>query len=293
MVRVGRSAVGLAVVAAGVGCSLLTPLDYVGGGVGQGGGSPAGRAGVGGAAVGGGGSGAQGGGGDGTGGTGGTEVGGTTGAGGSSAEGGGAGEGGEIGAGEGGAGGASGGTSGTGGANGGTSGAGGADGGTSGVGGADGGLGGSAGVGGAAGGGMGGVAGCPGVNFDDDPENCGTCGNACGAAERCVEGDCVGSPCDGLCATFINVPLGGDGFRVDNIGTAEQCYEVIGYTRNGSEPTLVCWNFQVGRTLEVNGVAIACETEPGPSVGEPRAGGYCLKAGAGDFSYAGFKFPLP
>jgi hypothetical protein len=80
---------------------------------------------------------------------------------------------------------------------------------------------------------------------------------------------------------------------MDDIGTAEQCFEVIGYARNGSEPALVCWNFQDGRTLEVNGAAIACVVEPGAEIGMPRAGGYCVKAGAGDFSYAGFKFPLP
>jgi hypothetical protein len=272
MLRVGRSAVGIAVVAAVVGCSLLTPLDYVGGVTGPAGGSPTGSSGTGGTLGGGGGSGAESGAGAFAGGGGGTEAGGTPGVGGSSAEGGSAGEGGEAGE-------VSAGTAGIGG--------------VSGVGGADGGTGGSSGSGGAAAGGMGGVGGCPGVNLDEDPENCGTCGNVCDAAEQCLQGDCVGSPCDGLCPTFVTVLEGGDGFRMDDIGTAEQCFEVIGYVRNGSEPALVCWNFQTGRTLEVNGAAIACLVEPGAEVGTPRAGGYCVKAGAGDFAYAGFKFPLP
>jgi hypothetical protein len=188
-----------------------------------------------------------------------------------------------------------GGTAGVGGVNGGVCGSGGACGGLGGSGGANAGLGGGAGAGrgGAAGGGTAGGAGCPGKVLDEDPENCGACANVCGAAEECVQGDCVGSPCDGLCATFVTIPQGGDGFRMDDIGTVEQCFEVVGYVRNGSEPTLVCWNFVEPRTLEVNGTAIGCEIEPGAGVGDPRAGGYCLKVGAGDHSYAGFKFPLP
>jgi hypothetical protein len=272
MVRVGRSAVGLAVMAAGVGCSLLTPLDYVGGSAQQAGGSPTGSAGVGGALGGLGGSGAQGGGGASVGGSGGADAGAMTGVGGSSAEGGAAGEAGE--AGEGGVGGSAG------------------MGGVGGVG-ADGGVGGNAGIGGAAGGGTSGAGGCPGVNLDEDPENCGTCGNVCADTAQCLNGECIGSPCDGLCPTFVTVLEGGDGFRMDNIGTAEQCFEVIGYVRDGIDPTLVCWNFHEDRTLEVNGAAVACVVEPGADVGAPRAGGYCVKAGAGEFSYAGFKFPLP
>jgi hypothetical protein len=273
MMRVGLTAVGLAVVAASVGCSLLTPLDYVGSGVQQTGGSRSGNAGAGSSGGADGGSGAQVGG---RGGVGGADGAGTTGVGGSSAEGGDAGEGGQAGDGDGG-------TAGMGGVAG--------IGGVGGVG-ADGGLGGSAGIGGAAAGGMGG-GGCPGVNLDEDPENCGACGNVCDDSEQCLGGDCVGSPCDGICPTFVTVSEGGDGFRMDNIGIEEQCFEVIGYVRDGIDPTLVCWNFQEGRTLEVNGAPIACVVEPGAPVGVPRVGGYCVKAGAGEFSYAGFKFPLP
>jgi hypothetical protein len=141
---------------------------------------------------------------------------------------------------------------------------------------------------GAAGGG-----GCAGADLGSDPLNCGSCGNECVGAEECLDGTCADAPCDGLCETSTPVPLSGDGFRFDNIGTVERCFEVVGYVRDGSEPTVICWNFQAPRTLEVNGQAIECVTEPGAGVGDPRAGGYCLKVGAGNHDFAGFKFPLP
>lgn len=36
---------------------------------------------------------------------------------------------------------------------------------------------------------------CPGVDLDNDPDNCGTCGHACGALETCQSGSCS-SECD-------------------------------------------------------------------------------------------------
>jgi len=80
---------------------------------------------------------------------------------------------------------------------------------------------------------------------------------------------------------------------MDNVGTSEQCFEVLGYERPTGTPSLICWNFDAGRTLLVNGQAVVCATEPGVAIGDPRAGGYCIKAGAGNWSYAGFKLPLP
>jgi hypothetical protein len=122
--------------------------------------------------------------------------------------------------------------------------------------------------------------------------HCGACGTVCGATEYCIEGACIASPCDGLCPMFVTVPLAGDGFRMDNIGTVEQCFEVVGYERPSDPAALICWNFVPGRTLEVNGTTVACLPE-GVTLGAERAGGYCLKAGSGDHPYAGFKFPLP
>jgi hypothetical protein len=156
------------------------------------------------------------------------------------------------------------------------------------------------GAGGAAGGGTGGTAGdtaggggCAGAELVSDPMHCGACGTTCGAAEFCIEGSCVVSPCDGLCATFVTVPLVGDGYRMDDIGTAEGCFEVVGYERTSAAPALVCWNFLAPRALEINASPAACMTEPGVGLPEQRAGGYCVIVGAGDHPYAGFKFPLP
>jgi hypothetical protein len=270
MVR--RSGLGAVVAAAAVGCSLITPLDYVGG-------SPAGSGGR-----------------DGTGGTGGA-VGGVGNEGGNPE--GGTGEGATGGVTMGGASGASGST------NGGFGGSA-ADGGTGGDAG-EGGLGesgsggsGNAGGGGVSGGGVGGDSagtagggGCAGADLGSDPMHCGACGTVCGAADYCIDGACVSSPCDGLCSDIVNVESGTDGYRMDNIGTAERCFEVVGFQRTMNAAVLICWNFASGRTLEVNGNATPCMTEPGTTLGGERAGGYCVKAGAGQFDYAGFKFRFP
>lgn len=282
--RVGRSGIAVAVTLAG--CSLITPLDFVGGtagtsGAGGTGSGAGGRAGGRGGDAGSAGTHAEGGTGDGAMGGGGNGVGGgrggTTGSGGASGEGGEAGDAGHGGDGDGG-------TT--------TAGAGGKGGGGTG---GDGG-GGAGTTGGGTGGdtaGTSGGGGCAGANVESDPMHCGSCGIVCGATESCIDGLCVDSPCDGLCATWVTVPLLGDGYRADNIGTAEQCYEVIGYERTMMAPAFVCWNFAPERALEINGVTAACMTEPGVALPAERLGGYCVKAGAGNHSYAGFKFPLP
>jgi hypothetical protein len=48
----------------------------------------------------------------------------------------------------------------------------------------------------------------------------------------------------------------------------------------------VCWNFQNGRTLRVNGEQVACLTGGGVPLDDPRAGGYCVQVGAGQASFA-------
>jgi hypothetical protein len=52
----------------------------------------------------------------------------------------------------------------------------------------------------------------------------------------------------------------------------------------------VSWEFIGGRTLRVNGITIP--TNASVAVGEPRAGGYCVQVGSGQYSWAGFIFPL-
>jgi hypothetical protein len=85
---------------------------------------------------------------------------------------------------------------------------------------------------------------------------------------------------------------GGDGFRADNIGTAERCFEVQGYTPTGTIPRIVCWNFDSGRTLQVNGQSIDCLNFAGYLLSVRRAGGYCVQVSAGGGQDAGFVFPL-
>jgi hypothetical protein len=268
MLRAGHSSFALVVALAS--CSLITPLDFVGGtagtpGVGgDGAGVGGGGAGSGGTAGTGGDGGAATGGGSGVGAGGGTEAGGTGGD-----DGGEAGDAGQGGAGDGGTGGHQGGSSG-----GGSAGA------------SGGGVGGD--TAGTSGGG-----GCAGADLGSDPSHCGMCGTMCEASEVCIDGSCTGSPCDGLCATWLTVPVAGDGYRMDDIGTAEQCFEVTGYAPTMASPALICWNFVDPRTIEINGVPAACMTEPGVPLPEERVGGYCVKVSAGDHWYAGFKFPLP
>jgi hypothetical protein len=288
MVRARRSGLGAVVALAVAGCSLITPLDFVGGSAtGSGGrGGASGSGGTTGGRGGAGGTNPEGGMGEGAmgnvagGGASGRGAGGTAGKGGTAGTGGDP-EGGDAGdAGEGGMG--QGGSAGAGGAGAGGAGKGGA----SGLGGSSGGKAGDTGAGTSGGGG------CAGADLGSDPLHCGACGTTCGAEDYCIDGACVSSPCDGLCETFTSVPLENDGYRMDLIGNGEACFEVVGYVRTMSAPQIICWEFVPGRVLEVNGTVTACNPG-GVAPGAERAGGYCVKAGAGDHDYAGFKFPLP
>jgi hypothetical protein len=92
------------------------------------------------------------------------------------------------------------------------------------------------------------------------------------------------------------VPLGPEGYRLDNIGSSAACYEVTGYLEaiQSGTPSLVCWNFGTNRTIAVNGVSVTCAPDPGLALTmAPRAGGYCIEVGAGDYDFAGFTLPVP
>jgi hypothetical protein len=96
-----------------------------------------------------------------------------------------------------------------------------------------------------------------------------------------------------LCDPFTTLSATAEGFRADDIGVAETCFEIVDYVPdNNDAPSLVCWNFDTGRSLELNGEPIECKTSGVEFTIDERAGGYCLKAGAGPFSYAGILFPL-
>lgn len=263
-----------------VGCSLIIPLDYTGGTLAAG----AGNAGFAGYVP--------------------PAVGGTSGQGGSGGSGLSGGSGGQGGQGGSVAGGASGGKAGTGdegpGGEAGTGATGGSQGGAAPMGG----EGGDAGMAGAEGGmagaeggmgGSGGTGACPGVDLETDPAHCGSCTHACLPKADCIGGMCINSPCQGLCTPAVEVPLtGGDGYRVDDIGSAATCHQVAAYDPAPNLPSIIAWNFDTGRTLKVNGVAVVVMTEPGAPLDMPtRAGGYCIQASAGNFDWAGYKLPLP
>jgi hypothetical protein len=297
-----------------IGCSLLVPLDYTGGieespnnKAGRGGDGAAGSA----AFSGDGGSMSEGGTGDGGAPEGGADSGATGGVGGATggvgAMGGTGGDGGDGGqAGDGGmdgSGGANGGMSGTGGASGGegaTAGQGGgglggvSGGGQGGSGGRTGGTGGTSGSGGRSAG-TGGTAGndaCPGADFMTDEMHCGNCTTECPTGVECLGGVCVSSPCEGLCATWTGLPLApGDGYRKENVGNGESCFEVTGYNPAPAMPKVTCWELIDGRTFEINGQSISCpQVDPGASITAPqRGGGYCVHVGAGEEEFGGFR----
>ena len=278
-----------------IGCSLIIPLDYTGGTPGAGAGNAGfagflppetgGSAGQGGAGGTGeaGGSGGQGG------------RGGSSGKGGTTAGSGDEGPGGEAGTG------AHGGSTGEGGttALGGEAGDTGTAGAEGGMAGAEGGVGGTtAGIGGRGGmGGMGGMGACPGVDLATDPEHCGSCEHACMAGSDCIDSVCIDSPCQGLCAPAVEVPLKnttGDGYYEENIGTGPTCHQVSAYDPAPKLPSIISWEFETARTLQVNGVLVTKKAEPGAPLSMPRrAGGYCVQASAGMNSFAGYKLPLP
>jgi hypothetical protein len=64
------------------------------------------------------------------------------------------------------------------------------------------------------------------------------------------------------------------------------------YEPTRTEPRIVCWEFQAGRTLRVNGQTTACVTGAGAVLPAERANGYCVQVGAGGAAFAGFLLPL-
>jgi hypothetical protein len=133
------------------------------------------------------------------------------------------------------------------------------------------------GAGGSSGNAGGGTGGCAGANFDTDPLNCGECGNECESDELCDEGDCVVSPCAGLCETRKFLQQQGLTYRADTIGQPAQCFETTEITKETVKIT--CWNLQ-GRSLSINDEQdIACNVSGLPLTTEKRNGGYCAQLG--------------
>jgi hypothetical protein len=135
---------------------------------------------------------------------------------------------------------------------------------------------------------------CTGSDLMTDEAHCGDCETVCEAGIRCIGGLCVSSPCAGLCDTWTTVPHTADGYRIESLSTAERCFENVGYAEEVEVPRILCWEFASGRTLDINGVSVPCQGEPGAELTMPtRAGGYCIHVGAGDFEFAGFRLPVP
>jgi hypothetical protein len=83
-----------------------------------------------------------------------------------------------------------------------------------------------------------------------------------------------------------------EGFRVDPLGTTARCFEVRNYHPTETDPRIVCWEFQAGRSLAVNNESTPCLQNEGSPLGPERADGYCVEVGAGGAEFAGFLFPL-
>ncbi|HVT08870.1 MAG TPA: hypothetical protein VHO67_15535, partial [Polyangia bacterium] len=109
-------------------------------------------------------------------------------------------------------------------------------------------------------------------------------GGAIGAAGSGGSTGAAGSsgtgPCAGLCSNPTAVaPMANSG----GLGTGATCNDVVGNVTH-----LVCGNFVAPRTFSVNGKALDCATGGTFTLPAPVNGGFCMQAGAGNYSYAYF-----
>jgi hypothetical protein len=87
-------------------------------------------------------------------------------------------------------------------------------------------------------------------------------------------------PCAGTCTNPITqAPNTNSG----DLGTGATCHEVA-----GDVGSVACGNFAAPRTFTVNGTMFDCVTDAGGILPAPRNGGWCLEAGAGNYSYSYF-----
>jgi hypothetical protein len=78
---------------------------------------------------------------------------------------------------------------------------------------------------------------------------------------------------------------------MEPLGLGSHCFEVDEYEPNATDRRVVCWEFQGGRSLRVNGTSHPCLTDDGSLLGPPRAGGYCIQVTAGGSNFAGVLLP--
>jgi hypothetical protein len=131
------------------------------------------------------------------------------------------------------------------------------------------------------------------VDLKTDPNHCGSCGNTCAPSLFCADSgtSCIRSPCDGLCSNPEVIEPGPEGYRIEPLGTEARCLELWAYAVSAAEPRIICWEFEEGRSLRVNGSELECASHPGAPVGGPRALGYCIEVSAGEPEFAGLLLP--
>lgn len=128
------------------------------------------------------------------------------------------------------------------------------------------------------------------VDVSSDRNHCGTCDSPCGDGQGCTGGQC-GRPCDGTCPSPEAMTTTDDGFRVEPLGTTARCFEVVGYDPSATNPRLVCWPADSGRTFQVNGQTLPCVDVDGAALPSPRFGGYCVQVMAGSPDWGGILLP--
>lgn len=104
-----------------------------------------------------------------------------------------------------------------------------------------------------------------------------------GGADGAGGGDDPGpvrEPCAGLCSDPVT--FAAPNLTAVNLGTGTVCRQIDAPLASGA-----CGGFAGARTLSVNGTAMPC-TGAGWALPAPRNGGYCIQAGAGDWSWAWF-----
>jgi hypothetical protein len=129
------------------------------------------------------------------------------------------------------------------------------------------------------------------VDLSSTDAHCGGCGQACSGGDSCWGGECLSGPCDGICNNPEYVTAAHDGYRVDPLGTAQRCFEVLNYHPTETNERIVCWNFDGSRSLRVNGYNVPCLTDEGHALTQQRGGGYCVQVGQGASNTAGFLLP--
>jgi hypothetical protein len=115
------------------------------------------------------------------------------------------------------------------------------------------------------------------VDKQTDERHCGACGNGCEPEiEECWGGECVDTPCGGLCDSATTMDPSGS-------TKAAGCYELTAaQIPNASSPRIVGWSFSSNFAISVNGVAWDTFTNGADHpLGEMRLGGWCIEVTEG------------